>query len=70
MPARVADVPKQVQAPGVLAEVGPAMVVGLAARPHRRDVASGTSSDSHGCLAKRRPAVGFPTGNRLCRPGH
>lgn len=41
MLVRVVDVPKQGQAPGDLAEVGPAMVVGLAARLHRRDVASG-----------------------------
>ena len=74
---RVADVPKQGQAPGVLAEVGPAMVVGLAARRHggtaaplhRCDVASGNVV-RFGQLPGQAPArCGFPHRKPVVSPG-
>ncbi len=69
MLVRVADVPRQGQAPGDLAEVGPAMVVGLPARLHRRDVASGKVVHFAQLPGQAPARCGFPHRKPVVSPG-
>ena len=66
---RVADVPRQGQAPGDLAEVGPAMVVGLPARLHRCDVASGKVVHFAQLPCQAPARCGFPHRKPVVSPG-